>query len=290
MVDAAASLEQKRGKTFGFSLAFCASTGRTATMFIAKTLNTLPDILATHEGQLVEETKPAILPLVNYHNRKAWYDPGYATRIAEQMRSKAVLAKAAGDASTFVDIAFNNTPFMEAFANLHPEAKFLAIFRRCEGFVRSATIVTGEDMQPAGWPDRQKPLTDREKFIELGRLKPSEDSEFGKVWDEWTGIQRNIWLWSAVNKRLFHFIQDSNTRHKLLFEDLVDEPRKFWEALLGAIGGNSHENVESCAALSAHRTNHRAAYQIGAVADWSKAERRLYEKLALPLEEKIYDR
>ena len=259
-------------------------------MFVAKTLNSLPDIVATHEGHVIRENKSPALPLLNFHNRKAWYDPDFAAHTVAKMRSKDVLVAATDDASVFVDIAFNNAPFMGALAAQHPAAKFMAIFRRCEGFVRSATVVIGEDTQPAGWPDRNKQLTDREKFIELGRLKPSHDSEFGELWDDWSAIQRNIWLWTTVNSHLFDFIQRTDAANKLLFEDLVDDPVTFWDVCLAAIGQNSLDKLERCVALSARKTNQRVTYQIGPATEWSKAERALHEKLALPLEEKIYGR
>ena len=257
-------------------------------MFVAKTLNTLPRVFATHEGHVVDDTPSPVLPLINFHNRKAWHDQDYAARTIKAMRPDEVLAKAAGNASVFVDIAFNNAPFMDALAAQHPAATFLAIFRRCEGFVRSATIVTGEDTQPAGWPDRQKPLTDREKFIELGRLKPADGSEYGMLWDDWTAIQRNIWLWSTVNSNLFRFIQGAERRSTLLFEDLAADPARFWTKLLVSIGQQSADNLDRCVALSKRKTNQRAAYQIGPFAEWSKAERALYERIALPLEKRIY--
>ena len=71
MVEAVVSAEQYGERTSGCSFAFFASTGRTATMFIAKTLNSLPDIVATHEGHVIEEKMSSVLPLVNFHNRKS---------------------------------------------------------------------------------------------------------------------------------------------------------------------------------------------------------------------------
>lgn len=278
------------GARHGFSVAFCASTGRTATMFVAKTLNRLPGVTATHEGHLIGDEVCAILPLVNFHNRKAWYDRDYASEIVRTMRSPEIFRAAAGDAPLFVDVAFNNAPLMEALMRSHPTAAFFAIFRRCESFVRSATIVTGEDTQPAGWPDRQKPLTDREKFIEIGRLKPAADSEFGAHWKNWSAIQRNIWLWSTVNFHLFELIRQTDKATHLIFEDLSDAPSAFWGKLLAILGQDTPENLAQCVAASTRKANQRAAYQIGPLEEWSKAEKALYEQLAVPLEEKIYAR
>ena len=49
------------------NLAFCASTGRTATMFMASTLASLPRVVALHEGQKVAESQVPVLPLINLH-------------------------------------------------------------------------------------------------------------------------------------------------------------------------------------------------------------------------------
>ena len=46
------------------SFAFCASTGRTATMFVAKTLNALSEVTAFHEGHLLDGTPTQRLPLI----------------------------------------------------------------------------------------------------------------------------------------------------------------------------------------------------------------------------------
>lgn len=257
-------------------------------MFVAKTLHRLPGIVATHEGHVISDESYPLLPLINFQNRKAWHDPAFAEATAAKLRSGEVLQQAAKGASALVDIAFNNAPFLDALAAQHPGAKFLAIFRRCEGFVRSATIVTGEDMQPAGWPDRDKPLTDREKFIELGRLKPAKGTEYDAFWGQWSAIERNIWLWSTVNAHLWRFIGEDATRGRLLFEDLAHAPEIFWEKLLGTIGQDTPANLARCVALSGRKTNQRSSYQVGPVAEWSRDARALYERLALPLEEKIY--
>ena len=268
--------------------AFCASTGRTATMFVSKTLNGLADVRATHEGHLLGNPPEPVLPLINFQNRKAWHDPAFAVQTAAALRSVEHLSVAAGDASVFVDVAFNNAPFMAALSDLHPSAHCLAIFRRCGNFVRSATIVSGEDPQPAGWPDLNKPLTDREKFVELGRLKPAKGSEDHDLWAGWSAIQRNIWLWSTVNAHLVDFIGAGSNRTALRFEDLETDPPRFWDGLLTAIGANSSDNLRRCVNLSKKKTNQRTAYQIGPVSDWSDAERAFYEARALPLEEQIY--
>lgn len=271
------------------SFTFCASTGRTATMFLAKTLNALPDVVALHEGHLIGDDSVPHLPLINFQNRRAWTDPEFAAKTIATLRSQDVLEQAAGEASHLVDIAFNNAPFFPALSNIHPDAKFIAIFRRCEAFVRSATIVSGEDTQPAGWPDRAKSLTDREKFVSLGRLKPGAGSEFEANWDDWTAIQRNIWLWFHVNTSLLNFVATDCNRHKFLFEDLTGNSDKFWAQFLDILALGSTSNLEQCVEKSKVKSNQRASYQIGPMAEWTTEEQSLYDQLALPLEVQFYD-
>ena len=198
------------------------------------------------------------------------------------------MLEAAGESSLIVDVAFNNAPFMQPLAQLHTSATFVSVFRRCESFVRSATIVAGEDHQPAGWPDRSKPLTDREKVIALGRLKPAPGSPDLELWQEWSAIQRNIWLWTAVNTHLLEIIKTDENRHKVLFEDLVKEPDRFWKQFLKVLGIYNKHNLSHRVEKSATKTNDRKSYQIGPLSSWSSDEQALFGQIALPLEKLIY--
>ena len=270
-------------------LAFCASTGRTATTFLAATLNSLPGVVGLHEGHLPGETPAPLLPLINVHNRSAWQEPGFAEQTVRDLRNAATLAKAAGAAGLVVDVAFYNAPLMAALAQRHPAAKLFVIFRRCEGFVQSATLLSGEDRQPAGWPDPSKPLTDRETFISMGRLKPARGSEDDEAWPGWSGIERNIWLWTRVNAHLLDFLKRSPNCQGLFYEHLVEDPEGFWTGFLRGLGLLTEDNLAQCLERSAAKLNSRPTYHVGPVGTWSEAERALYEQRARPLEERIYD-
>ena len=270
-------------------LAFCASTGRTATMCLATTLNSLPGVVALHEGHAPGASPVPRLPLINLQNCKAWHEPAYAQLTVEKLRDSATLSKTAGDADMLIDVAFYNAPLLVPLARQHPGSILFVIFRRCEGFVRSATIVSGEDRQPAGWPDRSKPLTNREKFIALGRLRPRPGSEEAERWPVWSAIQRNIWLWSSVNSHLLGFAKSHPNCHKLLYEDLVENPNTFWTGFLRELGLFSELNLTRCMDSSAKKLNQRASYQVGRIDRWGYADLALYERLAIPLENEIYD-
>ena len=267
---------------------FGASTGRTATMFLATCLNRLAGAVGLHEGHLPGDRPLPRLPPINVHNRMAWRDSEYAARLVAERRDAETLGAAAGQAGLFVDMAFYNAPLLPAIAERHPDALLFVIFRRCEGFVRSATIVSGEDRQPAGWPDASKPLTDREKFISLGRLKPEPDHPDHASWPDWSALQRNIWLWTTVNTHLHRFAGANANCHRLFFEDLVAQPEAFWTGFLHRLGKLSPSTLAACVESSGSKVNQRPSYQIGCAESWNAAERALYRERARPLEREIY--
>ncbi len=272
-----------------YRFAFCASTGRTATMFLATTLDTLPNVVGLHEGHSPGDPPTPRLPLINLQNRKAWHDPAYAERTVAELRDFAALAKAAGDAEVLADVAFYNAPLLVPLARHHSESTLFVLFRLCDGFVRSATIVSGEDRQPAGWPDRSKPLTDRERFISLGRLKPRRGSDDAEQWPGWSAIQRNIWLWHSVNTHLLRVAESHANCHMLLYEDLVEDPKKFWTDFLRELDLFCESNLAQCVERSARKMNQRPSYQVSPTDTWGQVELALYERLARPLERKLYD-
>ena len=272
------------------NLAFCASTGRTATMFMASTLASLPRVIALHEGQKVGQSQEPVLPLINLQNRHAWYDEKYAFETAQKMRNTKILSEAAEGSDLLIDLAYYNSPIFSALKKIHPESIGLIVFRGCEDFVRSATIVDGEDKQPAGWPDNKKQLTAREQFIAMGRLKPEEHSEHGKLWQGWSAIQRNIWLWSTINSHLLKLSQTESGCTPVFFETLTEDPSAYWTEVLQALGVFSSSNIRFCVDQSRNKLNSRGKYQIGPLCTWTKSEISLFEKLAAPLEERICDK
>lgn len=273
----------------GSQLAFCASTGRTATRFVATCLNALEGVVGLHEGHIPGDSLlPRLSPRVIVHNRRAWYDPEHAARLVSETRDAAALDEAAGDARLLADVAYYNAPLLAAIHERHPDALLFVIFRRCEGFVQSATITSGEDRNPAGWPGRCKPLTDWEKFVSLGRLKPQQGHPDHASWSDWSAIQRNIWLWTAVNRHLHEFASVTPNCHRLLFEDLVEDPTEFWTGFLEKLQCFSPHALAQCIELSRTKINRRDSYHIGGVESWTPAERAFYSERACPLEVEIY--
>jgi hypothetical protein len=271
-------------------IAFAASTGRTATTFLARTLDALPNVKAMHEGHALQDGKIPLLPLINIHNRKSWHDATYAHDIVEKMRSPQIMSDAAGDAALCIDVAFYNAPLVEHLSKQYPDSPILVLFRRCEGFVQSATIVNGEDREPAGWPDPEKALTPREQFISMGRLKPEKGTPEYLDWENWSGISRNIWLWSTVNTHLLNFAKTNPNCTILYYETLRDNPVEFWNRCLSALGLVTSSNLDTCLSKSGKKVNTRVGYDVGNSSSWGPIEQEMYRNLALPIEKQIYDR
>mgnify|MGYP001463481456 CR=1 FL=1 len=82
---------------------------------------------------------------------------------------------------------------------------------------------------PAGWPDEKKHLSEREKFIALGRIKPKKGDKDFDNWKSWTPIMKNIWLWRETNRKLVEIKTHYTDRTLLIdFNALKNNPHKFW--------------------------------------------------------------
>jgi hypothetical protein len=273
--------------TYDLHLGFVASTGRTATTFMATALDCIESVRALHEGHDAKDDKTPIMPAINMEHRKAWHDPDFAHQLVTRKRSIESLTAAADGASVLVDVAYYNPPLLAGLAATHPNAHIVIIFRRCESFVRSATTLAGEDLMPVGWPPADKPLTDRERFIEFGRLKPARG--YDAQWCQWSAIQKNIWLWKTTNLHLHKFAQHGDKQVAVAFyEDLVDDSHLFWTEVLAGLGILTAKNLATCHAMSDQKVNRKhGGYQIESSGHWAPAELDFLSD-ALQLEEEIY--
>ena len=273
---------------------FVASTGRTATTLIAKILSELEGVTVLHEGHYLEDKKTPILPPINMEHRKAWLDESFRKQLLSNKRSTQVLDAVLDNTgqNNLIDVAYYNAALVKDLYNLHPQSRFVVIFRRCETFVRSATTLSGEDPMPVGWPDASKDLTPREKFIELGRLKPAKGTEAFELWSSWSAIQKNIWLWQYSNQFLWDFIQSNDPARicHVPYELLSEQPAAFWENLLKAFNLYNDASLQYCLDKSRKKENAKAGgYQIAAADTWSDAEKFSLQQ-ALTLEKTIYDK
>jgi hypothetical protein len=253
-----------------------ASTGRTATTFLAAALDTIEGVTACHEGYAgADKGDEPLLPLINLENNLAYQSPAQAVAIVEAKRGEDALEAAAARAgsSVLVDVAYYNPTIASAVLDLHPDCRMLGIIRDCASFVRSATQIEGEDFLPVGWPDQAKPLTDREKFIGFGRIRPRRGSNDAARWKEWSAIERNIWLWRETNLLLLEARDRFPDRVSLVdFAMLKSSPVQFWNEVVTHLGLPHLPELSSKLTMGFVNTK-ATGYQVGPASDWSEHER-----------------
>jgi hypothetical protein len=154
----------------------------------------------------------------------------------------------------------------------------IGIIRECEGFVRSATTLTGEDPLPVGWPDPDKPLTDREKFIAMGRIRPIRGSPDKANWANWGATRRNIWLWQETNLRLCAAKELFGDRVSLLrFSAFQSDSDAFW-AFCAWFLTLPHDAGRQLTAPKKMINKKPSGYQIGTADTWKPDDQAALEQ------------
>lgn len=254
---------------------FIASTGRTATTYLASALNSFDGVASCHEGYLdSDKSQDPTLDLINLENNKAYNSEEFAFEVVNQKRSKCKLAATQErlNVSRIIDVAYYNSAICTPLLSTHENSRMLGIIRNCESFVRSATTLVDEDPLPVGWSDPKKYLTAREKFIAMGRIRPRANSNEFRQWGETSAIHRNIWLWKETNQMLcqakFNF---PGRVHLSRFENFQLDPSLFWKSLIEffdlPILDKAKENTRS------ETINKKPfGYQIGPASSWTAKE------------------
>ncbi len=255
---------------------FIASTGRTATTWLATVLNGVDGVTACHEGYTgSDKDAEPLLPLINLENAQAYARASSGDETVADKRSPAALAAipALAGVSHLIDVAYYNAILSSALLAGQPRARMLGIVRDPESFVRSSTTISGEDPLPVGWADPAKPLTDREKFIAMGRIRPRRGSPEKANWDSWSAIRRNIWLWRETNLAIANAQARHPDRVKIChFDTFRAEPDRFWATLAAhfdlPIDGPPKRATDDKAV-----NRKPSGYQIGPAIDWTDQER-----------------
>ena len=254
---------------------FIASTGRTATTFIASRLNRIGGVAACHEGYRgSDKGEEPLLPLINLENALVFGKPDTADDIVAEKRGANAVRRAARIAQCdhIVDVAYYNPTLAQGLLRAHGQSKMIGVIRECASFVRSATTLEGEDLMPVGWPCAAKTLSDREKFIAMGRIRPNRKSEIHAEWKEWPAVRRNIWLWEATNLLLTRAKAQYPDRVSLVrFETLSTAPEKFWTHICDFLEMPALSSAPS--SKPSKFTNSKiGGYQIGTPDAWTVAE------------------
>ncbi len=257
-----------------------ASTGRTATTFIAHCLNRIAGVGATHEGHLDgDKDSPALLPLINLDNAAMYKTPAHAADVVADKRSQARIDAlcAAHGTAVAVDVAYYNAPMLKAYLAAHPRARAVGIIRDATAFVRSATHLQGEDPLPVGWADPGKPLSPRERFIAMGRLRPRPGTAEAQAWGDWDAIQRNIWLWAETNRLLIDARDAFPDRVTLIpFETMATDAMTFWKTLARGLDIHLPADFDTVLDQAGRFQNRKTTgYQAPAETDWPEPHRRM---------------
>jgi hypothetical protein len=158
----------------------------------------------------------------------------------------------------------------------------VGIIRDCESFVRSVTWLDGTDPMPVGWPAPGKELSSRERFIAMGRARPTTGPD-ADAWDSWGAIERNIWLWRATNRRLADARDAFPDRVTLLDFGAVRREG------IGALAGSVVDALDlatpevlaalpdAVSAAGASTNERQGGYQIGCAPTWTEPQRALLE-------------
>ncbi len=259
-----------------------ASTGRTATSYVAEALNHVDGIAALHEGHLGNDAGSDVLPMVNLDNFQCFKSPERAKMVVSEKRNPELLEGVCRGLGVemLVDVAYYNSVLLAEMLEQVPTSHGAIIIRDCESFVRSATWFTGTDPMPVGWPDPAKALDSRERFIGLGRLRPFDGDDL-REWAGWGAVERNIWLWRATNTVLCNTWQRFPDRvHFLDFKELISDPTGILQGLLATIGrplvDDRFGQLERALVEAHQRQNERrGGYQVGASDTWTAEQRRL---------------
>lgn len=214
-------------------LFFGASAGRSGTMLLANLLNSEQDVTCVHEGKfrLGEESGDQILPFLTLENRRGYEYPDSKTEIIASKRSTELLNGLHDTHGFFGDVAYNNSVFVEALSGQFPDAKFLISIRDGRDFVRSATVLKGEDLTPVGWGPADKTYTALERYISLGRLQPRDGDPVKSEWTDLDCFEQNCWLWNETNKVIYEALENipSDRYHVIRLEDFKADGLQTYE-------------------------------------------------------------
>ncbi len=242
----------------------------------------------THEGYRGsdKETEP-LLPLINLQNVAAYASEETAKHAVTSLRSPHIIAEAVQRCETerLIDVAYYNAMIGFEILAQQPQARMVGIIRDCESFVRSATAMEGEDPLPVGWPAPDKPLTDREKFIAMGRIRPIRKSLIKAEWTNWGAIRRNIWLWRETNLRLCAAQATYGDRVALLrFSTFQKNPVDFW-AFCAHFLDLPHDTGSQLQASPKMVNKKPLGYQVGAAQTWAPDDQAALEVARSLIEE-----
>ncbi len=254
-------------KTNGSGLFFGVGSGRCGTMALANALNSEKSVLALHEGKVRkgEESGDQELPFLTLQNFQAYCDPGSALPLFVKTRGDMEAIADRLEKRFVGDIAYNYAPFVSAIRELYPESKLIFIYRNGRDFVRSAYTKESPDPTPVGWLDSDRKLDGVERYIALGRLRPSEKDPLAASWPSLSPIAKNAWLWSETNRIAMKSIRDwpKQSVYWLKYEDFFSDPIIGYESLRQFLGFDWSVSSETLAVFDRKINARKNSAQLG---------------------------
>ncbi|MFT4518429.1 MAG: hypothetical protein ACI9JM_000810 [Halioglobus sp.] len=259
-------------------------------MHLANSLNAEPGCSCVHEGKFRhrESSGEQILPFLTLENRIAYETPEKAQDIIDTKRA-VIDNLEMGHASHFGDIAYNNSPFLVPLSIRFPTAKFIIVVRDGRMFARSATVLEGEDETPVGWPPNDKETTRLEDYISLGRFQPRRDSKEQDVWNNWSALQKNVWLWAETNTLILDALEKiDNERWMLIrFENFVSKPLEVYTTIRQFLEFEEPLSQETTAVLLSPVVNASRSFTIPLYDDWPAADKAHFHQYAGPVMKRL---
>jgi len=240
---------------------FGAGAGRCGSMMLANLLNAETGVLALHEGKIrdIEESRQQWLPFLTLENYQAYADPDAALRIFASRRAKIPELCREHNLRAIGDIAYNNSPFVRAIREVFPSAKLIVLTRDGRDFVRSVYTNDRPDPTPVGWLDTDVQLTDLERYIAMGRLRPTAKDPIAAEWPGMNPIEKNAWLWSETYRIILDAVSEVWPADAVLLlraEDLFADTVREYERVRRFLGFSWPKN-EKVAELLTVRINAR---------------------------------
>jgi len=272
-------------------LFFGASAGRSGTMLLANLLNSEAGVTCVHEGKfrLGEESGEQILPFLTLENRHGYEYPDKKIEIIATKRPSDVMNELRAKHSYLGDIAYNNSVFVKELADQFPQAKFLISIRDGRDFVRSATVLEGEDLTPVGWSPDNKVLTPLERYISLGRLQPRGGDPAKAEWSNWDCFQKNCWLWNETNTLIYAALEmlSIDRYHVIRLEDFKTDGLKTYENIRNFLGltGDVVDTTEKL--LVSRQINVKSAKDLPHYSEWTEQMTAVFWKQCAPMMEKL---
>ena len=272
-------------------LFFGASAGRSGTMLLANLLNSEPSVTCVHEGKfrLGEESGEQILPFLTLENRRGYEYPETKSEIIASKRPVDVLTSLHETHGFLGDIAYNNSVFVEELSTQFPDAKFLISIRDGRDFVRSATVLKGEDLTPVGWGPREKELTPLERYISLGRLQPREGDPLKAEWNDLDCFEQNCWLWNETNKVIFDALEKipSTKYHVIRLEDFKSDGLQTYKKIREFLGVPGETSAATEKLLLSPQINVKSTKDLPHHSKWTDQMNAVFWKQCSPMMEKL---